>query len=111
MKDLDATVRAFALRLKHDFAPEITRDPRAFKKSVIRLVRRELPPKRGRPNDPRLDAAARMVQEGKLVKDVLRLQIPGLDKMDAYGRYLAEKGLRAALARRKGIRSQQKKTA
>ncbi len=40
-------------------------------------------------------------QEGKTVKDVLRLQIHDFDKMDTYGCYLAEKGLRAAIARRR----------
>jgi len=72
-----------------------------FKKNVIRLVRRELPPRRGRPKDPRLDAAARMVAQGKSVKDILRSQIPNFDEMDTYSRYLAEKGLRASLSRRK----------
>lgn len=101
MNDLDAIVRAFALRLKRDFAREIAGDPRTFKKSVVQLVRRELPPKRGRPNDPRLDAAVRMLHQGKSPKDVLRFQIANFDKLDTHGRYLAEKALRAALARRR----------
>jgi hypothetical protein len=42
-----------------------------------------------------------MVEQGKTVKDVLRLQIPDFDKLDTYGCYLAEKGLRAAIARRR----------
>jgi len=70
-------------------------------KMILRLVRRELPPKRGRPNDPQIDSAVRLVQRGKTIKQVLRLQIPGFDKLDTYGRYLAEKGLRAAIARRR----------
>jgi hypothetical protein len=95
----------FASFLKLQFADQIIRDPRIFKKTVLRLVRRELPPKRGRPNDPRLDAAARMVNDQrKSVKDVLRIQVPGFDELDTYGRYLAEKGLRAALARRRKSR-------
>ena len=98
---LEQTLRKFAARLRRDFAGEIARDPAGFKKHVLKLIRRELPPKRGRPNDPRLDAAARMVQKGKSVRDVLRLQIPGFDRLDTYGRYLAEKGLRAGVARRK----------
>lgn len=91
----------FARRLRRDFSEEIARNPRDFKKQVVRLIRRELPPKRGRPTDPRLDAAAQMVQQGQSPKDVLRTQIPGFESLDTYGRYLAEKGLRAALARRK----------
>jgi predicted oxidoreductase len=35
------------------------------------------------------------------VKEILRLQTRGFDKLDTYGRYLAEKGLRTAIARRR----------
>ena len=38
--------------------------PEAFKTSVLRLIRRELPPRRGRPNDPRIDAAVRIGHSG-----------------------------------------------
>ena len=43
----------------------------------------------------------RMIEQGKTVKEILRLQTRGFDKLDAYGRYLAEKGLRMAIARRR----------
>ena len=98
---LENMIHEFALRVKSQFAGEIARDPAAFKKRVVRLIRRELPRRLGRPNDPRLDAALRRVQQGESPKDILRSQIPNFDKMDTYGRYLAEKGLRAALARRR----------
>jgi len=42
-----------------------------------------------------------MVEQGRSVRDALRAQVPGLDAVDTYGRYLAEKGLRAAIARRR----------
>jgi hypothetical protein len=100
---VEAAVCAFASFLKIHFAKKITADPRVFKKSVLHFIRHELPPKRGRPNDPRVDAAVRMVQQGMTVKDVLRSQLPGFDRMDTYGRYLAEKGLRAAIARRRNL--------
>src|SRR5258708_5068764 len=90
---LEQTVRKFASRLRSDFAEEITRDPAGFRKQVIRLMRRELPPRPGRPNDPRVDVALVMISQGKSVKQVLRRQIPGFDQMDTYSRYLAEKGL------------------
>src|SRR5438034_9741259 len=105
MSRLELTLRKFAARLRSDFADDIAHDPAGFKKQVIRLVRHELPPRPGRPNDPRIDAALAMVRQGKSIKQVLRRQIPGFDKMDAYGRYLAEKGLRAAIARRRNQRS------
>jgi hypothetical protein len=46
-----------------------------------------------------------MFEHGKAIKEVLRMQVPGFDKLDTYWRYLAEKSLRTAIARRrKGIR-------
>jgi hypothetical protein len=96
----EASAREFALFLKTHFAQEIARDARGFKKLVLRLIRRELPPKRGRPNNPLLDDAVRMVTEGRSVKDVLRLQVHDFERMDAYGRYLVDRGMRAAIARR-----------
>jgi hypothetical protein len=41
-----------------------------------------------------------LVQQGRTVKEVLRIQVRDFGRLDTYGRYLAEKGLRAALARR-----------
>jgi len=61
MQTLEQTIQHFGDRLRRDFAGEIARDPAAFKKRVVRLIRRELPPRPGRPNDPRLDAAVRRV--------------------------------------------------
>jgi hypothetical protein len=98
---LEALTRDFTELLRCECAQEISSDPKEFKKCLVRLVRRALPPKRGRPNDPRIDAALRMVAEGKTVKEILRHQTRGFDKLDAYARYLAEKGLRMAIARRR----------
>ena len=98
---LQLLLQAFATRLKRTFAGTVARDPAGFKKLVIHLLRRELPPRPGRPNDPRLDAAVRLIKRGKSVRQVLRIQIPGFERLDVYSRYLAEKGLRAAIARRR----------
>ncbi len=100
-KLLEALTADFAEQLQREFAHEITSDPKAFKTYLIRLLRRTLPPKRGRPNDPRIDAAMQMIEQGRTIKDVLRSQITHFEKLDAYGRYLAEKGLRGAIARRR----------
>ena len=97
---LEQVISQFAARLTENFADQISPDPSAFKKRVLRLMRRALPPRPGRPNDPRLDAACRMIQQGNTVKQVLQVQVPDFDRLDTYGSYLAEKGLRAALARR-----------
>jgi len=90
----------FTEQLRSQFAFEISCDPKAFKALVIRLFRKHLPLRRGRPNDPRIDTAMRLIAQGKTINEVLRSQISGFEKLDAYGRYLAEKGLRGAIARR-----------
>jgi hypothetical protein len=100
-RNLEETVIQFVTGVRSRFQDQIASDARGFKKLIIRLVRRQLPPRPGRPNDPQIDAAFRLVQQGRTVKDVLRLQIPGFERLDTYGRYLAEKGLRAAIARRR----------
>ena len=101
MKSLARDVRGFVQQLQRNHASDIARDARGFKKQVVTLIRRELPPRRGRPNDPRIDAALQMIERRKSVKEILRCQIPGFEQMDTYGRYLAEKGLRTAIARRR----------
>ena len=93
-KRLETLTRDFTEQVQREFAQEITSDPKAFKTYLIRLVRRTLPPKRGRPNDPRIDAAMHMIKQGRTIKEVLRSQIVDFENSDTYGRYLAEKGLR-----------------
>jgi len=101
MARLDVFAGDFAEIIRREFAQEIARDPKGTKTFVLRVVRRHLPPRRGRPNDPRIDAAVRMIEQGKSVKEILRLQIPGFETLDSYGRYLADKGLRTAITRRR----------
>ena len=94
-------MREFGKQVRRDCAEELKRDPKALRAAVLRLVRRELPLRRGRPNDPRIDAAVRMQEQGKSIKEILQLQTRNFDKVDTYGRYLAEKGLRTAVTRRR----------
>jgi hypothetical protein len=98
---LEAFTGQFAEQIKREFAEELTRDPKALRAAVLRSVRRGLPLRRGRPNNPRIDAAVRMHEEGKSIKEILQLQTRNFDKVDTYGRYLAEKGLRTAVTRRR----------
>jgi hypothetical protein len=100
-KKLETLVRDFAAQVRHDCGVEIERDPKAFRAAILRLVRNEMPLRRGRPNNPRIDAAVRMHEEGKTIKEILQLQTRNFDKVDTYGRYLAEKGLRTAVTRRR----------
>jgi hypothetical protein len=97
---VEAATRDFVARIRREFPQELAHDPKELRTAVLRQVRQTLPLRRGRPNDPRIDAAMRMREQGKSVKEILRLQIRGFDKLDTYGRYLAEKGLRTAIARR-----------
>lgn len=97
---LEALARDFAHRLRREFAQEIASSPREFKKRVVGLIRRELPPGPGRPGDPRYDQAARMADQGKTVAAILRCQDPQFDALDPWTRMLASRGLRAALRRR-----------
>jgi len=101
--------RRFADRLQKMFSVEITRNAVSFKKLVLRLVRRALPPRPGRRNDPQIDAAIQLLQQGNTVRDVLQRQIPDFEKMDSYARILADRGLRKSLAAR-GIRFRKGKT-
>ena len=98
---LEALTREFGRRVRRECHQELVRDPKALRVAILQMVRREFPLRRGRPNDPRIDAAMRMFEQGKTVKEILRLQTRGFDKLDAYGHYLAEKGLRTAIARRR----------
>jgi len=98
---LEAFTAQFAEQIKREFADELARDPKAVKTAVLRLLRQALPLRRGRPNDPRIDAAVRMREQGKSIREILELQTRNLGKVDTYGRYLAEKGLRTAVTRRR----------
>jgi len=62
---VELAIRRVAGRLIRDFADLIVHDPASFKQQVVRLIRRELPPWPGRPNDPRLDAARSALLDGK----------------------------------------------
>ena len=84
--------------LRTEFPQDIARNLRDFKKQVIRRIRRELPPRRGRPASPQIEAALAMVRQGKSVPEVLRAQVSDFEKLDAYGRYLVEKALRQGLS-------------
>lgn len=99
--DLDREVRRFTDQLCRHHADEISRDPRTFKKRVLRRVRRGLPPRPGRPPSPQIEAAVALRRQGKTVTEILRLQVTNYDKLDPWTRMLAEKALRQATSRRR----------
>jgi len=96
-------VAAFADSLKRDhaFARVIASDLVGFRAGLLLALKAAFPLRRGRPADPLLDAACEKVKHGKSVPEVLRSQISAWNKLDPYTRYLAAKGLRQAVARRK----------
>jgi hypothetical protein len=89
-----------SLRREPEFAEAIRADLRRFRGDLLRAVRAQLRLRRGRPTDPLLDSACALLKQGKAVAEVLRSQIPGFATLDPYTKYLAEKGLRQAAARR-----------
>jgi hypothetical protein len=101
VKSLEVVARDFATSLKHDFAEDMLRRPRDFKKQILRLISRELPPRPGRPIDPKIEATLAMLEQGKTLRQVLRSHVQGFDQLDTYGRYLMQKALRQAIARRR----------
>ena len=98
---LERAIMQFVAKVRRDFPSEIAEDPRAFKRHVVGLIRAGLPPRPGRPRDPRTDAACEMVAQGKSVSEVLKAQIPDFEKLDTYTQMLAKKGLYQALGRRR----------
>lgn len=104
---LETATCKFLRKVRREFQKEFQCDPKRFRDVALRSVRRALPLRRGRPNDPRIDEALRMLERGRSIKEVLRLQLPNFDDMDAYGRYLAEKGIRTAIARRRRLKATQ----
>jgi hypothetical protein len=89
------------LRRDTDFLRAMNSDPRAFRGDLIRAIRAQLRLRRGRRSDPRLDHACELLKQGQTVATVLRSQIADFESLDAYSRYLIERGLRQAAARRK----------
>lgn len=86
------------------------KDPKGFRADLVHLIVKAYPLKRGRPTDPLIDEACELLGHGKTVPTVLRKQIRDWQKLDAYTRYLAAKGLRQAARRRKsGLRNRQPK--
>jgi hypothetical protein len=108
--ELELFLHPFATRLKRKFADQVARDAASFKKLVVRLIRRELPPRPGHPTVPRLDAAYHLFKRGMTVRRILRRQVPGFKGLDTYGQMLAEQGLRKAFARRRKRENDMKKS-
>lgn len=100
--NLEKTIRAFALRLKRDFALELERDARAFKKRCVHLLKIELPPGPGRPCERSITLALTLRQQGKEWREIYVLCIEGYSALSPESRRLAQEQLRdSCRARRK----------
>jgi hypothetical protein len=93
----------FSNTLRNDPALQalIRSSPRNFRADLLGLIRAQFPLRRGRPPDPLLDEAYRMVDQGKSVPQVARIQFPDWSRKDPYERYLIVKGLGQAVRRRR----------
>jgi hypothetical protein len=103
-ESLQQIVQDFAARLKHDFASEIERDPRGFKRRVIRTLNSELPPRPGRPCIAVVSRAVEMRARGQSWQQVYAVCLAS-DQERSF-RQLAQSRLRSAVrARRKRKKS------
>lgn len=103
---LEGRVRKFAACLRCDFAEAIARDPAAFKKQVVRLIRRELPPGPGRPLSEAVTCATEMRAQAHPWSAIYRQCIPGLGELGPGDRALAMSRLRTAVRGRRHRRKQ-----
>ena len=100
--------KQFAKRLRKMFVGEISSDPRAFKKSVIEILRRHLPPFAGRPTEESVTVAAMLRMQGRDWPEVYRLVIPAYAHLDPGTRGQAQSNLRSAIRSRRNARKRRK---
>lgn len=105
----DRQVKAFARKLTRQFQDEIRSDPRQFKKRVIEVLRRSLPPFGGRPTDESVTTAANMRANQEEWLAVYRAVIPNHSQMDSAARSHAESNLRSAVRSRRNARARRKR--
>jgi hypothetical protein len=60
----------------------IRSSPRNFRADLLGLIRAQFPLRRGRPPDPQLDEAYRLITQGKSVPQVARQQFPDWSRKD-----------------------------
>jgi len=100
-------VDIFTKSLRHDYAPEVARDARVFKRRVVELVRRGLPPGPGHPRDDVVTRAVELRAQHKSWCYVYRQCIPGFSHLSDEIQQLARIRLRSAVRSRK-IRQQRR---
>jgi len=92
VKNLQSKTREFAALLRAEFASEIERDPRGFKRSVLGFLKAALPPGPGRPRTEPVTHATEMRAHGKPWQQIYAQCIPASLTDDS--RQVAERRLR-----------------
>lgn len=106
MRDLSGVVRKFAARLRRDFRTDIEQDPRAFKARAVGLLRRNLPPQRGRPCCDPVTCAFRLRARKKPWPEVYRACLPRSASIrDRFNLRVAVRMRRLRLRKRRVLRS------
>jgi hypothetical protein len=109
--ELENDTRRFTSRLKHKYSAEIDCDAKGFKKCVVHLVRRGLPPLAGRPNEAAITLADELRKRGLEWKAIYTQCIPNHANLPPAERRIAENNLRAARRSRKSAARRRRKSA
>jgi hypothetical protein len=109
-KDLERTVLGFARRLRNEYRECLLSDQaaRKFKKRVVSILRRNLPPFAGRPPEEPVTHAIQLCKAGAAWKQVCPEVIPGYPNLDPLRSRQAESNLRAAVRSRRNARRQRR---
>lgn len=108
--DIESDTRRFIARLKHKYSADIDRDAKGFKKCVVHLVRRGLPPLAGRPNEAAITLADELRKKGLEWKAIYAQCIPNHADLPPADRRIAENNLRAARRSRKSAARRRRKS-
>jgi hypothetical protein len=104
--DPKALTQQFAALLRIEFASEIEKDPRRFKRLVLGLLKAELPPRPGRPPSEAVTRAIEMLEQGKSWRKIYSKCLPPTSSQDS--RQLSQYRLRCAVRSRRSGRRRRK---
>ena len=99
--DLERAVSLFAARLRRNHAEEIRRDARKFKRRVVSILRRKMPPFAGRPTGKAITRAIELRKQCQTWQDIYPQCISDHAGLDPAERRQAESNLRAAIKSRR----------
>jgi len=106
--DLERMVSLFVKRLRVKHAEEIGSDARKFKRRVVSILRRKLPPFAGRPTEEAITRAIELRTQGCEWRDIYPQCIPGHASLPPAERRQAESNLRAGKRSRRNASRRRK---